>query len=41
MGIFKGGPHVGSMHEIILSRGDHGVEFVTDFIIYAISTCII
>ena len=39
--ITKGAPHVGSMYEIILQRGGHRPDFVTDFIIYAISTCII
>ena len=37
----RGGPHIGSMHEIILARRDIGAKFVTDFIIYAILTCII
>ena len=37
----RGGPPIGSMDEVILARGGHGHEFITDFITYAISTCII
>ncbi|KAJ8447881.1 LOW QUALITY PROTEIN: hypothetical protein Cgig2_012016 [Carnegiea gigantea] len=32
---------IGSMYEVILERGGHGHEFITDFIAYAISTCIV
>ncbi|KAJ8431182.1 hypothetical protein Cgig2_010214 [Carnegiea gigantea] len=39
--IERGGPPVGSMDDIILERGGHGHEFIIDFIIYAISTCIV
>ena len=28
----RGGPPIGSMDEILLSRGGHGHDFVTDFI---------
>ncbi|KAJ8435722.1 LOW QUALITY PROTEIN: hypothetical protein Cgig2_002679 [Carnegiea gigantea] len=37
----RGGPPIGSMHEVILQCGGHGHEFITDFIAYAISTCIV
>jgi len=37
----RGGPPIGSMDEVILSRGGHGHDFVTDFITYAITTCIV
>lgn len=37
----RGGPPVGSMEHAIIERGGHGAEFIIDFIIYAISTCII
>ncbi|KAJ8434264.1 hypothetical protein Cgig2_010474 [Carnegiea gigantea] len=37
----RGGPLIGSIHEVILERGGHGHELITDFIAYAISTCII
>ncbi|KAJ8445809.1 hypothetical protein Cgig2_027890 [Carnegiea gigantea] len=36
-----GGPPVGSMDDVIIERGGHGHEFIIDFIIYAISTCIV
>ena len=39
--IARGGPHIGSMLEIILEREDRVAEFVTNFTIYVISTCII
>ncbi|KAJ8432985.1 LOW QUALITY PROTEIN: hypothetical protein Cgig2_022629 [Carnegiea gigantea] len=34
-------PPVGSMEYGIIQRGGHGAKFIVDFIIYAISTCII
>ncbi|KAJ8434110.1 hypothetical protein Cgig2_024228 [Carnegiea gigantea] len=37
----RGGPPIGSMHEVILEHGADGHEFITDFIAYAISTCIV
>ncbi|KAJ8434671.1 hypothetical protein Cgig2_030057 [Carnegiea gigantea] len=37
----RAGPPIGSMDEVILERGDHGNEFITNFITYAISTCIV
>ncbi|KAJ8437972.1 hypothetical protein Cgig2_033705 [Carnegiea gigantea] len=37
----RAGPPIGSMDEVILDRGGHGQEFITDFITYPISTCIV
>ncbi|KAJ8429092.1 hypothetical protein Cgig2_001052 [Carnegiea gigantea] len=37
----RAGPLIGSMDEVILDRGGHRQEFITDFIMYAISTCIV
>ena len=37
----RGGPLVRSMEYGIIECGGHGAEFIVDFIIYAISTCII
>ena len=37
----RGGPPIDSMYEIILESGGHRYEFITDFIAYAISTCIV
>ncbi|KAJ8429929.1 hypothetical protein Cgig2_017979 [Carnegiea gigantea] len=37
----RGGPPIGSMYEVILESGGYGHEFITDFITYAISTCIV
>ncbi|KAJ8430632.1 LOW QUALITY PROTEIN: hypothetical protein Cgig2_008312 [Carnegiea gigantea] len=37
----RGGPPIGSMHEVILEHGGHGHEFITDFIAYVVSTCIV
>jgi len=37
----RGGPPIGSMDEVIPSHGGHGHEFITDFITYAISTCVV
>ncbi|KAJ8445884.1 hypothetical protein Cgig2_000196 [Carnegiea gigantea] len=37
----RGGTPIGSMDEVILERGGHGYEFITDFITYAMSTCIV
>jgi len=39
--ITKGAQHVDSMHEIILQIRGHGPEFLANFIIYTISTCIV
>ncbi|KAJ8424455.1 hypothetical protein Cgig2_016222 [Carnegiea gigantea] len=39
--IERGGPPVGSMDDVILELGGHGHEFIIDFIIYVISTCIV
>ncbi|KAJ8429927.1 LOW QUALITY PROTEIN: hypothetical protein Cgig2_017977 [Carnegiea gigantea] len=39
--IERGGPPIGSMHEVILERGGHRHEFITDLLAYAISTCIV
>ncbi|KAJ8438091.1 LOW QUALITY PROTEIN: hypothetical protein Cgig2_019939 [Carnegiea gigantea] len=38
--IERGGPQVGKMDDVILEHGGHGPEFIIDFIIYSISTCI-
>jgi len=37
----RGGPPIGSMNEVILERGGHRHEFITDFITYAISSYIV
>ena len=37
----RAGPPVGSMDEVILDRGGHAQEFITEFITYAIFTCIV
>ncbi|KAJ8445621.1 LOW QUALITY PROTEIN: hypothetical protein Cgig2_018562 [Carnegiea gigantea] len=39
--IKRGGPLNGSMDDVILEHGGHGPKFIIDFIISAISTCIV
>ncbi|KAJ8423245.1 hypothetical protein Cgig2_022416 [Carnegiea gigantea] len=41
LNIERGGPPIRSMDDVILECGGHGPKFIIDFIIYAISTCII
>jgi len=36
----SGGPPIGTMDETILECGEHGADFKRDFVVYAISTCV-
>ncbi|KAJ8433036.1 hypothetical protein Cgig2_009136 [Carnegiea gigantea] len=38
--IKRGGPQVGSMNDAIVELSGHGYEFITDVLIYVISTCV-